>query len=296
MNHPSVAVFALIFSSCLWGLSWLPLKALNEMGFDGLILILSGQFILSFVFLTSGFKKQWLVSHRKSLMGIFWMGGGAILCFTYALIYGDVIRVMVLFYLLPVWGVIGGRLFLKERIDRLRWFGMFLAILGAFFILGGVRIFDAPPTWIDLIALVSGIFFAINNILFRAAEIVPLSCKLLAMFVGCTCLSFVSWIFAGAKLPLNLPMINYAWPVVYALTWLLLANVLTQWAVTRMDAGRSSIIIIVELIAAVISAMIIGEESMTSLEVLGCAMVVIAALQEAFRFSASEPLTVNNLS
>ena len=122
------------------------------MGFDGVFLVLSGQAILLLLFLPFGFKARFLLSHGKYLLGIFFAGGAAILCFTYALIHGDVIRVMVLFYLLPIWGVLGGRIFLGETIDSIRWLGVGCALVGAFVILGGPKIFDAPPSWIDLIA------------------------------------------------------------------------------------------------------------------------------------------------
>ena len=283
MKHPAVPVLVLVFASCLWGLSWLPLKALSGLGFEGISLILFGHFILSVMFFRSGFKLSFIRSHAKPLLGIFIAGGSAILCFTYALIYGDVIRIMILFYLLPVWGVIGGRLFLGEHIDWVRWLGMLFALTGAALILGGPEIFDEPPTWIDFIAFCSGLFFAANNIFFRAADAVPLATKLLAMFVGCSVICMVTLIFTQESVPLDLPVTNYLWLVLYSITWLLIANFLSQWAVTKMEAGRSSIIMIFELFAAVISAMLIGGETMDLLESIGCGLVVIAAFLEAFR-------------
>ena len=69
-------------------------------------------------------------------------GGGGIFCFTYALIYGDVVKVMVLFYLLPVWGVLGGYAFLHEKIDGVRKVGVVVAVIGAYLILGGNAVFE----------------------------------------------------------------------------------------------------------------------------------------------------------
>lgn len=285
MKHPAIPVLVLIFASCLWGLSWLPLKALSSLGFEGLSLILIGHLILSIIFFRSGFKVSFIRSHTKPLIGIFFAGGSAILCFTYALIYGDVIRVMILFYLLPVWGVIGGRLFLGEHIDWVRWLGMVLALLGAALILGGPDILDEPPTWIDFIAFCSGLFFAANNIFFRGVDAVPLATKLLAMFIGCSVISMVTLGLTQESIPSDIPATHYLWLIVYSITWLLVANILSQWAVTKMEAGRSSIIIIFELFAAVISAMVLGGETMNVLESAGCGLVVVAAFLEAFRMS-----------
>ena len=61
----------------------------------------------------------WLVlvrrqfQHRLPLMLLLTLLGGiANLAFAVAIVRGDVVRVMVLFYLLPAWGVLGGRVVL----------------------------------------------------------------------------------------------------------------------------------------------------------------------------------------
>ena len=287
-------VVVLLGASVLWGMTWLPLKAINAMGIDGIVLIFSAYAILTLA-LSPLLLKQFPVwrEHKKIMLLIAVFGGGANMAFTYALINGEVIRVMVLFYLLPVWGVAGGRLFLKEDIDRWRYLGVFLAISGAFFILGGFEVLDAPPSWIDLIALVSGLFFAVNNLLFRAAQSIPVSSKIGSMFVGCFTMAGLL-LLAGVEQFPNSVTENAWWMLVlYAIFWLLLANIGSQWSVTHMEAGRSSIIMIMELIAAVASATLIASEMMTQLEYMGGALIMTAAFIEAFRTKDDEiPKTV----
>ena len=199
---------------------------------------------------------------------------------------------MVLFYLLPVWGVAGGRFFLKEEIDRWRYLGVFLAISGAFLILGGFDVLDAPPSWIDLIALASGLFFAMNNLLFRAVQAVPVGSKIGSMFFGCFALAGMFLLAGIEQLPQGIGENAWLMLVMYALFWLLLANIGSQWGVTHMEAGRSSIIIILELITAVISATLIAGETMTYVEWTGGALILMAAFIEAFRTKDDEiPLT-----
>lgn len=280
----NLPVIVLFFSSILWGLSWLPLKGINAMGIDGIGLIFFAYGILA-LFVSPLLFKQFSLwkEHKKMMLLIALFGGGANLAFTYALINGEVIRVMVLFYLLPVWGVAGGRLFLKEDIDRWRYLGVFLAISGAFFILGGFEVFDAPPSWIDLIALVSGIFFSMNNLLFRAAQAIPVSSKIGSMFFGCSTLSGVFLLAGVEQFPSGVS--DHAWLmlVLYAVFWLLAANIGSQWSVTHMEAGRSSIIMILELIAAVVSAALIADEIMSVIEYVGGALIMTAAFIEALR-------------
>lgn len=286
-------VFVLLGASVLWGLTWLPLKGINAMGIDGIGLVFLAYGILALV-LSPLLIKQFPLwkEHKKMMFLIALFGGGANLAFTYALINGEVIRVMVLFYLLPVWGVAGGRIFLKEEIDGWRYLGVFLAISGAFFILGGFEVLDASPSWIDLIALASGLFFAMNNLLFRAAQAIPVSSKIGSMFFGCFTLATL-FLFAGVEQFPSAITENAWWMLVlYSILWLLVANIGSQWSVTHMEAGRSSIIIILELITAVISATLIAGETMSSLEYFGGALIMTAAFIEAFRTKDDEIPTI----
>jgi len=277
-------VIVLLGASVLWGLSWLPLKQINAMGIDGIVVTMGAYGALALL-LTPLLAEQfgrWR-AHKRAMAMILLLGGGANLAFTYALINGEVIRVMVLFYLLPVWGVLGGKFLLHERVDRWRWLGAGLAVTGAFIILGGFDALGGAPSWIDLIALLSGLLFAMNNLVFRAAAAVPVTSKITATFYGCLLL-------AGGLLALGAEQVPYeasadAWLALaaYAVLWLLPANVGSQWGVSHMEAGRSSIIIIMELIIAVLSATLIAGERMDGMEMLGGALILAAALIEALR-------------
>ena len=114
-----LAVFALLVSGLIWGLMWIPLKYFAEQGVSGLAFTLStygliGAFALPFIWMQ---RQVWRPqTHLLLLAGLF--GGIANSCFIAALMFGEVVRVMLLFYLAPVWGVLGGALFLGERIDR----------------------------------------------------------------------------------------------------------------------------------------------------------------------------------
>ncbi len=282
-------VIVLFGASILWGLTWLPLKHINSLGIDGVTLtfLVYGLLALALTPLLLRQFSTWRL-HPKAMVLILLLGGGANLAFTYALVNGEVIRVMVLFYLLPVWGVLGGKFFLKETIDRWRWLGASLAVFGAFFILGGFEALDAPPSWIDLIALLSGFFFAMNNLVFRAAQAVPVGSKITVMFYGCFTLAGLLLAAGVEQFPEVISGDAWLSLGLYSLLWLLIANIGSQWAVTHMEAGRSSIIIIMELITAVISAMLIAHETMMPIEMVGGVMILAAAFIEAARTKDDE--------
>lgn len=283
MRVTSAPVLVLFFSSIGWGLTWLPLKYLNGQGMEGPLLVLlafgAAGLLLSPVF----FKQQshWRGKlHYLALIALF--GGFANLAFQIALYEGDVIRVMILFYLLPVWSVLGGWLFLGERIDAMRIITVCGALAGAFLILGGTAVFASYPSWLDLLAIGSGMAFAANNIVFRATQSVPVASKVTAMFGGCAVLIGIYLVTASAAIP-DYPPRTLLLTMAYGIFWLTVITFGTQWGVTRLEAGRASIIIIMELVAAVVSASLLLGETMAAMELVGGTLVVGAVLVETFR-------------
>lgn len=285
-------IMVLFASSIGWGLTWLPLKFLGEHGMQGLALVVIafGAAALLLVPVTVGQWARWRGRvHLLLLIALF--GGFANLSFQIAIYHGNVIRVMILFYLLPVWSVLGGRLFLQEKIDRQRVVAVIAALAGAVLILGGPEVFTVPPNWIDLLAIGSGLSFALNNLVFRATEDLPTAGKVNAMFAGCALLALGYLFFQhDSVFPRSQQVLG--WTLAYGLLWVMAITFGTQWGVERLAAGRAAIIIMMELVAAVFSAVLILGEQLEGLEWAGAALVIGAALLETFR---SEPAPLEKL-
>lgn len=286
MNSP-LPVVVLLIASMFWGISWWPLKQFNALGIEGIPLTLAafgvpGLLLLPLLFAQRG---RWAGSGR-ALLAIAALGGYANLAFTSAMIYGEVVRVMVLFYLLPVWGVLGGRLFLGERIDAARGVAVALALAGALLLLGGFEVFVGGIAWMDLLALSCGMAYAGNNLLFRACQSLPVEHKVGAMLGGCFALAALLMLFHVQPWPEVTPA-DWLWVVLYGLGWVLLATFATQWAVTHLEAGRASILIIMELVTAVFTATLFGGERMSTLEMGGAALILTAAVIEARGWAAA---------
>jgi drug/metabolite transporter (DMT)-like permease len=277
------AVPVLFISSIGWGLSWLPIKSLTQSGLDGIHLVLiaftsAGLLLLPALWIQ---RSHWQ-SRLHLLFAIAVFGGFANLAFQIAMVHGNVVRVMILFYLLPVWSVLGGWYFLQERPDRLRIFAMILSLMGAAMILNVDSTTFAGLNTIDLLAIGSGFALAMNNILFRKTAEQPLAGKVSAMFIGCALLigSYVLMTPTTASLPDNMTPF-YA--ILYGVMFLSLITFGTQWGVTQLEAGRASLIIVMELVAAVVSVAIFTELSLTFREVVGAIMVLTAAILEGWR-------------
>jgi len=281
MSTQGKATLTLIFFSTLWGMTWLPFKYLEEQGLNGLTINLGAYFFAFLITLPLAWSRHRDIDSQswQTLLGTLIIGGSAMLCLNLALTYGDIIRVMALFYLLPFWGLIGGYLFLKEHITPTRIFAMLLSLVGAFTVLGGTTLFAANFDWTDYIALSSGLLFALNNILFRSSHQVPIILKLNAMFLGVVLISSSLTLALNIDLP-HSNLNTQTWFVwgMLALIWMLIANLGTQWAVTQLESARSSIILILQLITATVSASFILSEPLTQLEILGLSLIICAAI------------------
>jgi drug/metabolite transporter (DMT)-like permease len=279
-DRSRLAVAALLVAGLLWGLTWIPLKYFGRQGLSGITLTmlsygLVGLLALPWIIYR---RKTWWPQRRLVLM-IALVGGLANVCFLSAILRGEVVRVMLLFYLAPVWGVLGGRIFFGEPLTRLRVIGVATAVVGAVLLLGGPAVLASPPGIVDLLALGSGMFYASQNLFTRAADLTPLDAKSLVVFVGCGVLSSLLVLGTGASVPVLSPAL-VGQLLAFAGIWMLAAMVVTAWGVSHLEAGRAAILLVFELVAAVVSAMWIAGERLDGLEWIGAAMIVTAALLE----------------
>lgn len=277
-------VLVLLLASTLWGLTWMPLKFLHGEGIGGLTLLAVSCGVVSLLALPVLWWQRTLCRGQWGVLALVaLLGGFASFAFNYALMYGDVVRVMVLFYLVPVWAALGGRIWLGEHFDLQRIGSVALALGGVFLILGGWQILQASPLgWIDALALAAGFAFAMNNVVFRATPRAPLVSKVIMMFVGCGLIGG-ALLFTDIEPVPDLQPMHWLWIVLMGVGWYLAAASGSQWAVTKLQAGQAGVIMVMELIAAVVSAVWLGESELTPLKTAGVACVLAASVLEAWR-------------
>ena len=276
-----LAVAALFVSGLLWGLTWIPLKHFAASGLSGLGITLTSYGIVGLLAVPLIWRERSAWRPQSALLVTAALTGGAAnVCFVGGLALGEVVRVMLMFYLAPVWGVLGGRLFLREALTPPRIAGVVLAVVGAALVLGGPELLSAPISSADLLGLAAGLLYAIQNIAFRAADRVPVLSKALAVFTGCGLISALLFPLSGGSLSSVSPLIVLQL-VVFAGVWMMAAMWTTMYGVTHLEAGRAAVLLVFELVAAVASAMLIGGERLSALEWLGAALITGAALLEA---------------
>ena len=274
------AVAALLASGFFWGLTWLPLKHFAQHGLGGVALTLVayggvGLLGLPLIWLQ---RAAWRPQARLLLL-ICLLGGTANLCFVNALMHGEVVRAMLLFYLAPMWSVLGGRLFLGERITAGRVVTVALSLVGAALVLGSDADLTAALRPVDLPALAAGFFYAMQNVASRKADAVPAATKSVAVFFGGGVLAGALMLALGQSMPPVAPVL--ALQVAGFAAWMAIAMWTTMYGVTHLEAGRSGVLLVAEIVVAAVSAMLIAGERLEGLQWLGAALILVAAVAEA---------------
>ncbi len=276
-----LALLSLFASGLVWGFAWWPLKYFAAAGVDGHSIALTAYAMVALVALPLvwrerlAWRREW---HYLLLIGLCF--GIANFAFTWALMAGSVVRAMLLFFLLPAWGAIGGKLFLKETLGWRRLLTVALCLSGVFTIVGGFDVFTVPLSFADAGAFIAGIFYTLAGIANRAAREIPIVSRTLMSFVGCASIALVGL----AVHPVTIPTLSgFVWVMLFlfAFLWLMGGTALTTYGVTHVDASRAAVLQVTELVVAVISAVLIGGEHFSAGELLGGAMILSASLIEA---------------
>ena len=177
-------------------------------------------------------------------------------------------------------GALGGAMFLGESLDRRRIAAVVLSLLGVFVIVGGLRALDEPPSLADVAALISGICYTAAGIANRKARCIPMASRTLSSFVGCAVLAIAGLLISTPSIP-ELPVMIWLLLAGFAFVWLLGAGLLTTYGVTHVQASRAAVFQIVELLVAVVSAVLIGGESLTIGDYVGGVLILAATIMEA---------------
>ena len=272
----------MLAGSALWGLYWLPLRWLEQAGLGGL-------WALTFIYIgataTLGLvaRRHWravAAAHRR-LLGIALSAAVSGIAFGLGMIEGQVARVLILFYLSPLWAVLLGRVLLGERLLAVTVPALVLALFGAgLMLLSDLRGLDRgllgafSPA--DLLGLVAGFAFALTNVQLRAARGLPGALRNLASVALVPPLAAVA--AAGAGTSFGAP----PWALLAALgvgvVWMSSMISATQYGISRLPLQRSSVLLLFELVVGAVSAAWLAGEALGPAELAGGACIVLAGL------------------
>ena len=280
-----LATVAVAGSALMWGLWWLPLRSLQDGGLGSFQVNLSIYLPLAVVALPYLWRR-WnggLKDHALPFLVAAVLMGLALLAWNLALLWGEVVRVSLLFYLTPIWASLLSVIFLNIRFGPLRAATVLCGLSGAIVVLSGhAEGLPLPRETADWLALGSGILFAGSLVTTRrwpAISGLPLTLSTFVVVALGSSALVVSQEGLGTLLSLS-PWLLLAAALVGVL-WILPAMWLILWGAGRLDAGRISIILLLEIPVAAVSATLIAQEPFGWREAAGCLLVLLAGALES---------------
>ena len=279
MQSPLPAL-ALLFNAFIWGLSWWPFRQMHGAGLHPLwaTALMYGAILLVLLALRPGISAQ--LRQHKALWLLALCSGLNNVAFNWAITIGDVVRVILLFYLMPAWSVLLAWRFLGERPTPQALARLLLAFSGVLLVLwpaeGGLPRLLAALTLADLLAILGGFTFAVTNVTLRRLHAVPGQARMVAMFGGCMLMALLA-AQLGRSLGLvpPFPPLNATWAWVAALlaVVLLIGNWALQFGAARLAAGTTAIIMLSEVVFASGSSTLLGAAQLTGGTLAGGALI-----------------------
>lgn len=275
----SLAVGAILFSAAMWGLIWYPMRLLEQAGMPVVWTTLAAYLAAALVASVQLWRsqQQWQGPWPLSLWALALAAGLTNLSFLVALIEGEVVRVMLLFYLSPLWSVLLGRWWLGERISRQSMLMIAIAMSGTFMMLWHPEVgLPWPHGLADWLALFASVMFSVNNVLSRKLAPVPMQIKTTVVYWGVVLVATVVLLLQQATIPTVSPTL-WALVMVFGGLCFISMTIAVLYGLARMPVFRAAILMLFELLVAAISAWILTDERMSSVEWLGGALIFIAA-------------------
>tara|TARA_R110002050_G_scaffold57423_3_gene129062 strand:+ start:201136 stop:202011 length:876 start_codon:yes stop_codon:yes gene_type:complete len=277
-THNRLAIAALLFSSSLWGIIWYPLRWLDEAGmsavWSSLVMYLAaGLLALPFLFKKNIFN----AINRKDLAFLAIAAGVTNVAFLVALTEGQVMRVMLLFYLSPIWSVLLSRWWLKERLSSSAIIMLGVAMTGSLVMLWDTSVgWPWPQGLADWLALTASIAFSINNVLSRKLGSVSMAAKTGVIWWGVVLASILVLVLQQTPVP-EVAMNVWIVASLIGILGIVVMTVTVLYGIARMPIYHSSVIMLFELVVAAIAAWALTNEVMSLQEWLGGGLIMLAA-------------------
>ena len=276
-----LAVTGLLTGALVWGLLWYPYRILEEAGVSGAPATLA-TYCVALLMAVAFFRRELRALRRidPMLVAIGLTAGWTNLAYVLGMIHGQVMQVLLLFYLAPLWTLVFARIILKERAGAVGVLVVVLSLIGAAIMLwkSGVPV-PIPRSFAEWLGLSSGVTFALSNVLIRRAHHLDIRIKAIAVFGGVVLIALIVIPMDGASVaePLRagLPAIGL---IVLLGVVIFATNLAVQHGLTGVGANQAIVLLLSELIVAAVSSYFLAGEAMRWNQWLGGAMIVGASL------------------
>ncbi|KNZ34432.1 MAG: membrane protein [Methylibium sp. NZG] len=288
-----LAIGALTFNALVWGTAWWPLRQFEAIGLHPLWTTLIVYLLAVAVIVVARPQAVGQVLRTPTLWVLMLAAGTTNAAFNWGVVIGDVVRVVLLFYLMPLWAVLLARWLLHEPLTRHAGMRVVLALVGAAIVLwpqdtlgaAGWEHLPIPRSLPDWLGVIGGFSFALNNVMLRREAHRPEEGRALAMFVG-------GGLVSGVLATLLAWSGQAPWPPAPAWGWVagagvlaliyLAGNLALQYGAARLPANVTAVVMLTEVLFASVSAWLLGGGTLSATLLLGGGLILAAALLSAF--------------
>ena len=274
----------LALSAGVWGLYWLPLRSIEELGVSAswsVVLFNACPLVVLVPLLLFNYQQLKGLVGPTILAGL--MIGIAFNLYANGLLETTVARATLLYYLTPIWSTLLGVVWLSEPLTKARIIAIGVALIGLFLLLSNANSSNQALNIGDLYSFMSGIFWAIGVSVLNRWATIPILPLLAFTFLATTLFSALTAGLLPANPVPDLQAVKMALPA--AAFWAIFIFVPSFFIIFRISQllfpGRVGILTMTEAIVAIVSAAIlIPEESMLLLQWLGAGAIIMAGLIE----------------
>jgi drug/metabolite transporter (DMT)-like permease len=282
---------ALLLNAFVWGVSWWPFRELQNLGLHPLWATVAIYAVATGLIALLRPRAMGRVLRSPALWVLMLASGTTNAAFNWAVTIGDVVRVLLLFYLMPVWSVLLARWLLGEALTAARVLRVLIALAGALLVVAAgpeAAHSSSGAPWAltlslaDGLSLLGGFSFALNNVMLRRESHRSEESRSFAMFAG-------GVVVAGALVAVlsspqvalvpNLP--PFSWSLVVGVLGMsgmfLIANVCLQLGAARLPAYLTALIMLSEVIFGTVSAVWLGAGTLSWAVVCGAGLILFAA-------------------
>jgi drug/metabolite transporter (DMT)-like permease len=274
-------VAGVLSGALVWGLIWYPYRVLQDVGVSGamatlityLLAMLCGSFMLPRVWRERSTFGGWALLLVLS-------AGWANLGYVLAMLQGEVMRVLLLFYLAPVWTILFSFWLLDERLNRYGYFVVALSLGGAMVMLWEPRLgLPLPQGLSEWLGLSAGMGFALSNVTSRRAAHLSVEMKSFSLWLGTAALTMPFLLWQGGMAAQLAAISAPSW-LLLALMGLVLCAIsfAVQYGVTHLAANRAVVLFLFELVVAAIASYFLAGEAMEWRDWIGAALIISASL------------------
>ncbi|MDG4898447.1 DMT family transporter [Mesorhizobium sp. WSM4976] len=287
---PSLGV---LVSGSIWGLFWLPLRAIEARGASGdwvnlVFFSVSGATILPWAL-----RRTVLATQSKDQLVTGLLLGTAFALYTLSLSMTDVVRAILLFYMTPVWSTLASIAFWKGRLTTRRAAALSFGLGGLWLVIQNDQGIPIPHNTGDWVGLLAGICWSLGTLRSFHRESLPVSSTMLAFSIGGlgTTLAAMVLRYQTGNLSTNIAAVVDVMPLMLTLGLCMFAipNLLVLWAAERVEPARVGILLLAEVLTGTVSAALFSTEPVSKAQILGATLIVASGVVEVTARSESAP-------